>query len=246
MITRTVTTQAGDWQLVRVTADEINAALPKAIDQSRKKALYSMAYGQDSKVRSDGLKFQMQLMGTIAEIAVADYLSISLKKAGLSDKWQVVRYDDVRTDGFRSPEGEYDIKLIQGDNIEMDVESRSSIAYNRSLEVALNQYDIIGPYTSDVKKNEALRDFYARPLYAYLDYQSKSEYSNLNFEKLLNQGRVELYIVGGCNRDQMAEKSFPKSMGQGRTRYNVVPILQGYDAIAFSEHITRTLSRIAN
>ena len=242
---RTVTTQAGPWNLVRVTADEINVLMPKAIDQSKMKTLYSMAYGQDSQVRSDELKFQRQLMGTIAEIAVADYLELSLKKAKLSDKWQVVRYDDVRTDGFRSPEGEYDIKLIQGDNIEMDVESRSSIAHNRSLEVALNQYDIIGPYTSDVKKNEAFRDFYARPLYAYLDYE-KSRYSNLSFEKLLNDGRIELYIVGGCDRDQMANKSFPKSMRQGRTRYKVVPILQGYDAIAFSEHITQTLNRIAN
>jgi hypothetical protein len=68
----------------------------------------------------------------------------------------------------------------------------------------------------------------------------------LNFSKLLDGGRIELYIVGGCNRNQMVNESFPKNMGQGRTKYNAVPILQGYDAIAFSEQIQQRLRHIAN
>ena len=40
----------------------------------------------------------------------------------------------------------------------------------------------------------------------------------------------------------MLKKPFPKNMGQGGTRYNVGPLLQGQDAVAFSEHVAQALS----
>ena len=54
-------------------------------------------------------------MGCLAEIYVQEYLNNFLNINGLKGVWSVVRYDDVRTDGFKSPANEFDIKLQKKD-----------------------------------------------------------------------------------------------------------------------------------
>lgn len=94
----------GQWQVVKISYKKIGSVLPKALDQSKKKAQHSMDQGQDGQTRDKNLKIQRQLMGTLAEIAIAELLQNALIKNSLSDAWEIVRYDDVRTDNFESSE----------------------------------------------------------------------------------------------------------------------------------------------
>src|SRR5437868_5486502 len=82
---------------------------------------------------------------------------------------------------------------------------RSSITRNRSLFDGLKSFDIIGPYASAVKAGEGYADIYVRPLYEYTDFE-KNIYSDLAFSQLMQNGLINLYIVGGCLKEDMKSK----------------------------------------
>jgi hypothetical protein len=198
-----------------------------------------MNAGQSGAYRSSELKFQMQLMGTVAEIYCQEYLKSIFEEYKKDNEYDVIRYDDVRTDGFKSPENEYDIRIInKNSSLYYNVESRSSIAHNRDFETALKQFDIIGPYTSVVKHEEKLNDFYLRPLY---EYTAASNYLPSNFEKHLKNKEIKLYIVAGCSKEDMIKKGYDKSMNQSNTNYRVVKITNAFDAVQFKTLISTML-----
>jgi len=234
---------AKPWRIARLKTEDVAPVLALAETHAVKKILHTRDESQSGKLREHSLKYQKQLMGSIAEITVTTLFDRYLKSQGLENQWGVTLYDSVRTDDFRSPEGEYDIRLesARRSDVYYEVETRSSIAHNRTLAVALSQFDIIGPYESSIKKNEPLKDFYVRPLYAYLNFE-KRRYSEIRFRELLISGEVRLYIVGGCTRGRMIEKGFAKTMGQGRTEYRVVRIRDGLDILDFLEEVSNTLS----
>ena len=232
------------WQVLKATIDFESDDFKKAQNQAKEKSLYTMSYSQSGSSRSSEVKYNMQLMGIIAEMACEKYLSIVLKRRHLSSDWLVHRYDDVRTDEFKSPANEYDIKLqnVSEPDVEYSVESRSSITYDRSFSEGLIAYDIIGPYSSDVKGGELPNSIYLRPLYSYINYE-KGDYKKQNFESLLIDGLITLYLVAGCTHDELLNDCIIKSMGQGNTRYRVQPIIKSTDIVSFQDTIEKILNK---
>ena len=137
-------------------------------------------------------------MGCLAEIGVQSYLTQILADNNLQTIWEVRRYDDIRTDGFSSAAGEWDLRIHKlQDNSFLSVECRSSMMHNRSLVNGLATCNIIGPYASVAKSGESYKDIYFLPLFAFLDHSTET-YEPLNFERLLIAGRVTMHLVGGC------------------------------------------------
>jgi hypothetical protein len=222
-----------NWRVAKAIMDFKSDLYSKAVSQAQIKSQYTMTASQAGEARTPELKYQRQLMGILAEIYVQEYLREIVEHHKLTDSWDVIRYDDVRTDGFKSPEGEYDMVIISKDKSKVyKIESRSSIAYNRSFKRGLEEFDIIGPYSSIAKSAESYADYYLRPLYEFTSYQSQV-YRPLNFENYLQNSQVNLYIVAGCTKKQMIEEGYSKSMGQGSTRYHVIEITKTFDAIGF-------------
>lgn len=231
----TVTLSNGvKWEVAEAFIDFKSQLYAKATSQSNQKSQFTMDASQAGKYRSPELKFQMQLMGILAEIYSQEYLIEIIASENLSGQWKVIRYDDVRTDGFKSPANEYDIKIQSANGAkDFKVESRSSIAHDRSLKTAIEQFDIIGPYSSVAKFGEGLADFFMRPLYEFLPFASQ-KYLPSNFEKHLKAGEIKLHLVAACTKKDMIEKGYNKSMNQSGTLYRVIKIVDGYDVKKFS------------
>tara|TARA_R110002126_G_scaffold152203_1_gene299283 strand:- start:6809 stop:7567 length:759 start_codon:yes stop_codon:yes gene_type:complete len=236
------------WPLIKCQINFDSVLYKNAVIQAKKKSAKTMNASQSGAYRSPEMKYNMQLMGIIAEIACAEYLKEIIKRAGLKDLWSVIRYDDVRTDNFGSPLNEYDIMIKSnhtGIEKKIYVESRSSITYNRSLQSGLVNYDIIGPYTSAVKSQESANDFYLRPLYEYKDYH-KNNYSKLKFEEFLKDGKIILYIVSGCTYLNLIEEGIKKSMSQQGSKYLVLPIKKSINPIELNKLIINRLNSVEN
>ena len=228
---------AGPWLTLRVAFGE--AELTHARQQAAQKARHTMPAGQDGQLRADGLKYQKQLMGILAEIACQEYLAQLLAStADLRECWDVRRYDDVRTDDFRSAQGEYDLRVQHRTRPDWacTVESRSSITHDRDFAAGLRQFDIIGPYSSSAKAGESDNALYLRPLYRYLDF-ADVPYQPLRFEALWLAGRVELYLVAGCTLADMHAKGYFKSMRQGGTQYRAVRLPDSQHIIDFARQL---------
>lgn len=229
------------WEIAEAIIDFNSPFYSKATPQSKQKSQFTMVASQAGQYRSPELKFQMQLMGILAEIYAQEYLKEIIASENLSADWVVIRYDDVRTDGFKSAANEYDIKIksVKGTR-EFKVESRSSIARDRSLKTVIEQFDIIGPYSSVAKSTEGLADFFVRPLYEFIPFAT-TKYLPGNFEKHLKAEEIKLYIVAGCTKKNIIEKGYNKGMNQAGTLYRVIKIVNGYDVKSFNKAIIDAL-----
>jgi hypothetical protein len=202
--------------------------------QAQEKAKYTMAASQSGAHRSFTAKYENQLRGCLAE--AYSKLLIEEYAADAGKNIRVVRYDDVRTDGFKSATDEFDLKVIVEGNTKL-LEARSSVVHDRRFEVGLENFDIIGPYVSKAKAAEKLNDYYIRPLYAYANY-ARGDFYQQKLEDLVRHGSVALHFVGGTDLEKLHISGYSKSMGQGATSYSVMPILQGYAVEDFLSKIT--------
>jgi hypothetical protein len=200
--------------------------IAKSLYQAALKSEFTNNSSQSNKKRTNNFKFQKQLQGIICEIISTEYLKM-IFKSDLEDI--VVRHDDVRTDGFKSPKNEFDLKL-KFDKVEFDIEVRSSISYKNEMKhETLQKFDVIGPYTNQVKKNEAYNDYYIRPI-LQLKKTGNYKIEDLDITELLLNDQFDFYITGGCTKDMMINNSHTKSMSQGSsTKYQVIPVLESLD-----------------
>jgi len=229
------------WEFAQALIDFQSQLYLKAISQSKQKSQFTMNASQAGKYRSPELKYQMQLMGILAEIYSQEYLMEIIAKEELTSHWNVVRYDDVRTDGFKSPANEYDIKILSVDGTkDFKVECRSSISHDRSFKSAIEQFDIIGPYSSFAKSGEGIADFFIRPLYEFLPFATQ-KYLPINFEKHLKAEEIKLHLEAACTKNDMIEKGYNKSMNQSGTLYRAIKIVDGYDVNGFNKMIALAL-----
>lgn len=230
------------WNMAKVLLSPDAHELALARKQATEKSKYTMPYSQAGVVRDDKTKFQRQFMGCLAEIFSQQYLDECLVENGYDKKYFIRRYDDVRTDGFKNAADEYDLHLVHSrTGMSYKIECRSSVVYNRSLLKAIEEFDIIGPYSSSAKESESYSHIYIRPLYEVIAEQQKN-YDPNDFEKLIVNGGIHLYIAGGCFRKDMIEKGYQKSMRQGDTRYQVVKLTNGYDAVDFKNELKERIS----
>lgn len=241
-ILKTIETSVVDHQAVifRPSDDDIKEALHTSFLKSQ----FTMSSSQASQHRDEWVKLNRQFEGVLGELSVIKLLKKKLNDDRLKG-WVISRYDDVRLDGYKSPEGEYDIR-ISNDKNNIDFEIRSSILYRQPNvdEKIMTNYDIIGPYVSQHKKNECSTDFYVRPLYVIdksITGISKSELDR-NFIFLFIQGKISLYLVAGCTREMMfSEVAIEKAMSQGSTKYRCLPMIKGFDIPHLIESIVERI-----
>jgi hypothetical protein len=223
------------FNIIKVNiSDEI---FNKAVSQAKLKCQHTMEFNQAGNSRSNNIKYQKQLQGIIAEIAIKLLLEEFSIKNALN--LQVIRWDDVRTDGFRSALNEYDIKIIY-DHKEFFVESRSSISYKTTIQEAIIQLDIIGPYTNIMKKKEKNVDFYIRPLYQYVQLCDHIE--DTKTEEHIKTGKMILYITGGITYDELAKKGYNGTLGQSSTIYRLIKIINAEDISNFLQTMRKVLT----
>jgi hypothetical protein len=231
------------WITVHVEINFNHQDYLSAKDQSKRKSKCTMAASQAGQYRSDELKYQRQLMGILAEIAVKKYLESVLEEFGLHNDWAVIRYDDVRVDEFKSPVNEYDIRIVnQATGEFVSVECRSSTIRDRSFTNGLETLNIIGPYSSIAKAAENESDLYILPLYEFLNYKLE-RYLPSNFERNLIDGRLRLHLVAGCNNVMLQQKGGKSSLGQYGTVYRVLQILAALDIQKMSHEVVTQLQK---
>lgn len=229
------TTKQGNWQIVKVKLDIHSDFISRAARQAKQKVLHTIQAGQDGRERTQKLKLQNQFRGMIAEIYAVELIKSWLADSDLNN-CEVIRYDDVRTDNFETPQNEYDIKIRNNSNNEIiRIESRSSLTYKRTLPEAIHDLDIIGPYISSTKPKETYVDYYIRPL-----FDNQKPMKAEEFGEFLKNGWIDLYFVAGCSKKLMVEKGVYKSMKQSTSKYRCLPITKGLDIIKFQQEIIHT------
>ena len=105
-----IKTNQDEWNIVKANLNPKSELIIRAARQTEQKVKHTIQAGQDGIIRSNSLKLQNQFRGMIAEIYAVELLKSWLADSKLLN-WEVIRYDDVRTDKFKSPNNEYDIKI---------------------------------------------------------------------------------------------------------------------------------------
>ena len=122
------------WNVAKALIEPSGKLFQLAVEQARLKSHFTMASSQSGKLRNDETKYQRQLMGCLAEIYAEEYLNELLNENNLNNDFFVQRYDNVRTDGFKSAANEYDLKICHRvAKKSYLIEFRSSIVCNRSI-----------------------------------------------------------------------------------------------------------------
>ncbi len=199
----------------------------KSLIQSFLKSEYTKNENQNAETRARYNKLEKQFEGIVAEIAIVEWL----KKVFNGTQIQILRYDDIRKDGFMSAADEFDIKIINFQGQEFTVEVRASVNYKYAFnEQTIKLFDTIGPYYNYVKKQEKKAQFYIRPLFQLKNPLGNNaricDFSLL--EKFLND-EADLYITGGATYGLMYEKGYETNFGQKNTKYKALKIIDGLD-----------------
>lgn len=224
------------FHILRVIFDD--KAMLKTLEQSYLKSKYTRNENQNGDNRDKSKKFDKQIEGILGEIAVLEFVKLIFQKDKVGCKVEINRYDDVREDGFKSPNNEYDIKISRNDRIYY-IEVRSSINYKYQLNSAtLKNLDTIGTYKSTIKQNESSSDFYIRPLFQLKSPNIHIDINQISIINYLLDDKIELYITGGCDKKTMFGKfSKIKSMGQSKTKFQTLSIINGWDMKELSENL---------
>lgn len=231
--TQILNINGNNWSIVRVEIDNTSRIVTRAIEQARVKSRHTRDEGQDSRPRSRQQKFNNELHGTLAESYCKEYVMSKFEERGITD-YEVMRWDDVRTDGFASPEGNYGIKIQKRSDISQEyfLESPSSLTNNYNLQQAVGRFDIIGPYYTAIRRIDTYADFYFRPL-----YDNYTIPLTRNFEDDINNNRVNLYFVGGCTGTKIETDGYTGSLWQGGSDYRLLKITDGSDMINFFDEM---------
>ena len=117
-------------------------------------------------------------------------------------------------------ENQIDIPIIIED-IPYDIEVRSSFPYAELKSVITYHFDILGPYTTEYKKQEKPKDYYLRALF----FNSKLAKSKL-------ESGPEIHFVGGASRQMIEKESFTNNLKQGKNAkfHTIKPICKALDS----------------
>ena len=206
----------GDFNFLTVKIEDFDLA--EAYRVAILKSQYTNNANQWGEERKLSLKIDRQLQGSLAEIAVQQLIQkliVSRLTKNFPDLTiKVLRYDEVRTDGFKFSKGEFDLKIII-ENVEKTIEVRSSKIRNNCFE----SQKIIGKYNNNVKTFEKPNDYYIKPVFLIPNKTSDEVELIPQLTKDLN-----LFIVGGCNLKDMQEKSIVGTLGNSNTNYQLKEI----------------------
>lgn len=185
-----------------------------AIDIAKIKSQFTMAQNQASIPRTEIVKLQKCAQGVLAERFVHFLL---MDRYGLD----VLRYDLERLTFVYSPE-EYDLKIVDEDENEYEVESRSSNVHHSFIWKFVNDDVIIGPYGNRVKVTDELADFHFRPIYMPDFKPFIEEYGKTIYNPAMFDGGIKLVITGMATKQDFIDYGHLATLGQRGTTYQVV------------------------
>ena len=147
------------------------------------------------------------------------------------------RKEFVTETNFDKASNQIDLMVIDS---EKSIEVRSSFpraGINFALFHPKYQFDVIGPYTNNVKIHEPSKDFYVRTLYP-IDVKYFMEY--------LNSDSVEIFLTGGAtwemmmNPDLYMDKDFIPDdvIAEEESTYRVVPFGKSLDTIDILDQLS--------
>ncbi|MEY8390861.1 hypothetical protein AALA98_05730 [Lachnospiraceae bacterium 45-W7] len=216
----------------------VNSILNNCYKIAVEKAKYTRDEGQDAQIREAGRKEINQFKGIMAETAIHIFLNRECE----FPLENISRWDLVRPD-FMSPENEYDIK-VNNKGREFYLESRSSSSYHTSLEKFMQQYDIIGKYTNEIKRQERKSDLYIRPVFQYVNpNMNKDEYKKAveRTYQDIREKQLKLFLVAAAGKEEMyGFKGYDKNMAQGSTQYRCIKIRNAHDMDYVKTYCTET------
>ncbi len=204
-----------------------------AIKTALLKSQHTMNENQNGLKRNYFQKFNKQLQGILAEIAVKKILERVADNIDI----EVIRYDEVRTDNFKYSKGEYDLK-IKTKSKELIVEVRSSMFYKHLIFENIKKEPIIGSYTNNVKKAEKPSDLFFRPFIIL-------ESSKTIIEGLENND-LKLIIPSACTINHFNKNGYIGKLGQLNTEYNLVNISTETNIINFCQNLKLYLMNLNN
>lgn len=214
--------------------------------QAKIKSQFTADVNQNNIVRDERKKLSKQLSGCLSEMAVDYYLQLialrQLKNEGVY--LRIIRYDNVRTDGFETSSNEYDLKiLLPIPNNEINICVRSSLNFKDNISDGIAKLNIVGPYTNKAKTHEDLVDFYIQPIFQYKNPKANIANSEIDFYTSFMNGLFDLYIVGGCSYETMLDDSIASSgnLGQFNTNYQLVRIKNASDYLTLGLEIEHAI-----
>lgn len=207
-----------------------------AIKTAILKSQHTMSYSQNGYKRDPYTKICKQLQGVLAEMAVVKLLERIISKNGLHAL--VERYDDIREDGFKSPVGEFDIRITIGGR-EIFFEVRSSICHHDISYKNMQGYPIIGKYTNSVKTNEKNSDFFIRPLFI-------TKTKGVDLLTALQNNELTVFVANACFGADMENKSKIGSLGQSNTKYQLLEQSEDTNILNFSRSFLKFIRNLSD
>jgi hypothetical protein len=170
--------------------------------------------------------------------SVAGILAEYCWKKFLNDKAESKIVDFTK---FSSASAQIDLITLNSDKL---IEVRSSFPRN-GLEFAIchstYEFDILGPYSNQVKPGEIQKDFYTRTLF----HVPKGK----TFLELLKTDDFKVYLTGGATWAMMINNKYSKnknllpedSLGtEEESTYRVVPFSKALDSVEIFEQILKS------
>ena len=195
--------------------------------------------------RSEKEKNIKAITGLLAEYVVYDLLRKYNKDINSTNKKNVI----IELDDSNISKNQIDIRIKKKwqindcdyDEKNETIEVRSSFPYLDIKSSICGNFDVLGPYSNDVKKSEISKDYYLRILFQ-LDYRKENHitYENKKGEKKLNYNStttntlykdyfdsnyllkkdLTLYFVGGATNDMMLNPSIAYEGTMGSESFN--------------------------
>jgi hypothetical protein len=197
---------------------------------SRAEALCKSLNPKDTsgKVRTQSEQLVKNFGGLISEKLVSDLLEKEAVEKGLS-----FIIDNSVLSKKDSEDYQIDHIVRYKDKV-ITIETRSSFAYRTSSpdSVISRAFSIIGPYTTNQKHSEDVRDFYAFIFFFCEPDTLLGRYKN--------NREISVYFAGGASREMMFDSriSSVTNLNMEDASYRVIkPITRGLDAEKFMESI---------
>lgn len=209
--------------------------MTKAIQVATAKMHYTNSHNPGGIARPPEVIKNRIVAGKLADFAVAEMISQCINSWSLEDDFQILEYDNCRTDNFKYGDP-YDLALKNKRSQQAQtIEVRSSFCYRLApVTKIIEKLSVYGWYTSANKPVEPPRDWYFQVVY-YLrprDITAKGDIKVPIFEDCLEAGSVTAYVVGGASRELLQNEGTNRTDQDGANYRAIFPICGASDCSA--------------
>lgn len=240
MMLRFIPVDMNGFSLLKVDFYYAHDIFERAFSTAMYKSEHISIFDPSGTARSKDEVISQNFMGALADLVCYRLIGSYFKKNRFNI--DVVRYDDVRIDGFKNHD-QYDLKVVNAYKEEY-VEVRSSVCVKMPLSSMVKKWHMLGPYSSSLKGDtEHFSKYYIRPVY-HLDNWKENIAENIYRRKdgmhLIRNGAMSLYILGGATFDTFKGIGWEENgetIKQNKANYLVINITDGLVPKAFLDKI---------